>query len=160
MMTEAEALKTLAREDPAVADDARTALRSLTSGGGLGAISLLRLQEFLWYGLPAGMPQSAEEHLAVTRALARLFTLAGMERYAEVCAGEETAQIIGAYRNSRAEGIAAYTRALATSHAVPLVNVFRPDVLVPCLDAETVLSQAPAVEQQRFRVPRILAETE
>jgi aspartyl-tRNA(Asn)/glutamyl-tRNA(Gln) amidotransferase subunit C len=45
-----------------------------------------------------------------------------------------------------------------TSHAVPLVNVFRPDVLVPCLDAETVLSQAPAVEQQRFRVPRILAE--
>ena len=30
--------------------------------------------------------------------------------------------------------------------------------MVPCLDAETVLSQAPAVEQQRFRVPRILAE--
>src|SRR5215472_17925994 len=45
-----------------------------------------------------------------------------------------------------------------TSHAVPLVNVFRPDVLVPCLDADTVLSQAPAVAQQRFRVPRILAE--
>jgi aspartyl-tRNA(Asn)/glutamyl-tRNA(Gln) amidotransferase subunit C len=45
-----------------------------------------------------------------------------------------------------------------TSHAVPLVNVFRPDVLWPCLDADTVLSQAPAVEQQRFRVPRILAE--
>ena len=45
-----------------------------------------------------------------------------------------------------------------TSHAVPLVNVFRPDVLVECLDADTVLSQAPAVEQQRFRVPRILAE--
>ena len=46
----------------------------------------------------------------------------------------------------------------ATSHAVPLVNVFREDVLVQCLDADTVLSQAPAVEQQRFRVPRILAE--
>ena len=45
-----------------------------------------------------------------------------------------------------------------TSHAVPLVNVFREDVLVPCLSAEEVLSQAPAVEQQRFRVPRILAE--
>ena len=119
MMTEAEALKTLAREDPAVADDARTALRSLTSGGGLGAISLLRLQEFLWYGLPAGTPQSAEEHLAVTRALARLFTLAGMERYAETCASEETAQIISAYAGSRAEGVAAYSRALATSHAVP-----------------------------------------
>jgi aspartyl-tRNA(Asn)/glutamyl-tRNA(Gln) amidotransferase subunit C len=46
----------------------------------------------------------------------------------------------------------------ATSHAVPLVNVFREDVLVQCLDAETVLSQAPAVEDQRFRVPRILVE--
>jgi aspartyl-tRNA(Asn)/glutamyl-tRNA(Gln) amidotransferase subunit C len=46
----------------------------------------------------------------------------------------------------------------ATSHAVPLVNVFREDVPVPCLDAQTVLSQAPAVEDQRFRVPRILVE--
>ena len=45
-----------------------------------------------------------------------------------------------------------------TSHAVPLVNVFREDVPVPCLPAEEVLSQAPAVEQQRFRVPRILTE--
>jgi hypothetical protein len=119
MMTEAEALKTLAREDPAVADDARTALRSLTSGGGLGAISLLRLQEYLWYALPTGTPQPAEEHLGVTRALARLFTLAGMERYAEVCAAEETSRIINAYAGSRAEGIAAYSKALATSHAVP-----------------------------------------
>jgi len=119
MMTEAEALKTLAREDPAVADDARSALRSLTSGGGLGAVSLLRLQEFLWFGLPAGTPQPTEEYLAVTRALARLFTLAGMERYAEVCASEETAQIIDAYASSPAEGITAYSKALSTSHAVP-----------------------------------------
>jgi aspartyl-tRNA(Asn)/glutamyl-tRNA(Gln) amidotransferase subunit C len=46
----------------------------------------------------------------------------------------------------------------ATSHAVPLVNVLRDDVVVPCLNPQTVLSQAPAVEQRRFRVPRILAE--
>ena len=45
-----------------------------------------------------------------------------------------------------------------TSHAVPLVNVFRDDVEWPCLGAEKALDQAPAVEQQRFRVPRILAE--
>ena len=119
MMTEAEALKTLAREDPAVADDARTALRSLTSGGGLGAISLLRLQEFLWYTLPAGTRQPGEAHLAVARALARLFTLAGMERYAEACACEETTRVISAYAGSHAEGIAAYSRALSRSHAVP-----------------------------------------
>ncbi len=45
-----------------------------------------------------------------------------------------------------------------TSHAVPLTNVFRDDVEVPPLPVDLVLSQAPAVEQQRFRVPRILAE--
>lgn len=45
-----------------------------------------------------------------------------------------------------------------TSHAVPLTNVFRDDAVVPPLGAEKVLDQAPAVEEQRFRVPRILAE--
>ncbi|HUL25151.1 MAG TPA: Asp-tRNA(Asn)/Glu-tRNA(Gln) amidotransferase subunit GatC [Streptosporangiaceae bacterium] len=45
-----------------------------------------------------------------------------------------------------------------TSHAVPLVNVFRDDTEWPCLSPEQALDQAPAVEQQRFRVPRILAE--
>ncbi|HEY2576985.1 MAG TPA: Asp-tRNA(Asn)/Glu-tRNA(Gln) amidotransferase subunit GatC [Streptosporangiaceae bacterium] len=45
-----------------------------------------------------------------------------------------------------------------TSHAVPLTNVFRPDQVAPCLTAQEALAAAPAVEQQRFRVPRILAE--
>ena len=45
-----------------------------------------------------------------------------------------------------------------TSHAVPLVNVLREDVVEPCLGADKALDQAPAVEQQRFRVPRFLAE--
>ena len=45
-----------------------------------------------------------------------------------------------------------------TSHAVPVTNVFRDDVVVPRLGPDQALSQAPAVEQQRFRVPRILAE--
>jgi aspartyl-tRNA(Asn)/glutamyl-tRNA(Gln) amidotransferase subunit C len=45
-----------------------------------------------------------------------------------------------------------------TSHALPLVNVFREDTPEPCLTAEQALAAAPAVEQQRFRVPRILAE--
>jgi hypothetical protein len=119
MMTESEALKALAREEPAVADDVRHALHSLTSGGGLGVISLLRLQEYLWYALPAGTRQSAETHLAVARALARLFTLAGMERYAETCTSEQTVRIIDAYAGSRAEGVGAYSRALAASHAAP-----------------------------------------
>ncbi len=119
MMTEAEALKALAREEPAVADDVRHALQSLTAGGGLGVISLLRLQEYLWYALPAGTRQSAETHLAVARALARLFTLAGMERYAETCTSEQTVRVIEAHARSRGEGVAAYSRALAASHAAP-----------------------------------------
>jgi aspartyl-tRNA(Asn)/glutamyl-tRNA(Gln) amidotransferase subunit C len=45
-----------------------------------------------------------------------------------------------------------------TSRAVPLTNVFRDDVEVPSLGADKALAQAPAVEEQRFRVPRILAE--
>jgi hypothetical protein len=119
MMTEAEALRTLAREDPAVADDAKAALRWLTSGGGLEAISLLRLQEFLWYVLPTSWPVPANGHVAVARALARLLTLAGMERYADVCASAETERIISAYTRAHDEGIAAYSKALAASHAPP-----------------------------------------
>jgi aspartyl-tRNA(Asn)/glutamyl-tRNA(Gln) amidotransferase subunit C len=45
-----------------------------------------------------------------------------------------------------------------TSHAVPLTNVVRADVVRPCLTPEQALSGAPASEEQRFRVPRILDE--
>lgn len=45
-----------------------------------------------------------------------------------------------------------------TTHAVPVTNVFRDDVVVTPLGADRALDQAPAVEQQRFRVPRILSE--
>jgi aspartyl-tRNA(Asn)/glutamyl-tRNA(Gln) amidotransferase subunit C len=49
-----------------------------------------------------------------------------------------------------------------TSHALPLTNVFRADVVrpagTPVLDRTEVLAQAPAAEDDRFRVPRILGE--
>ena len=45
-----------------------------------------------------------------------------------------------------------------TTHAAQLENVYRDDVIVPPLDAALVLSQAPAAESERFRVPRILTE--
>ncbi|MFN8194627.1 MAG: Asp-tRNA(Asn)/Glu-tRNA(Gln) amidotransferase subunit GatC [Nocardioidaceae bacterium] len=45
-----------------------------------------------------------------------------------------------------------------TSHAIPLTNVFREDVVVPGLTPEQALSGAPEVEQQRFSVPRILGD--
>ncbi|MBC6459967.1 Asp-tRNA(Asn)/Glu-tRNA(Gln) amidotransferase subunit GatC [Actinomadura sp. HBU206391] len=46
----------------------------------------------------------------------------------------------------------------ATSHALPLTNVFRPDEVRPCLTADQALAGAPAAEENRFRVPRILEE--
>ena len=45
-----------------------------------------------------------------------------------------------------------------TSHAVPLTNVFREDVVGPCLTQQQALAGAPAAEEGRFRVPRILGE--
>jgi aspartyl-tRNA(Asn)/glutamyl-tRNA(Gln) amidotransferase subunit C len=45
-----------------------------------------------------------------------------------------------------------------TAHAMAVTNVLRPDEVQPCLDRDEVLDQAPAVEDHRFRVPRILGE--
>lgn len=45
-----------------------------------------------------------------------------------------------------------------TSHAVPMTNVFRADEVVESLPREAILAGAPDVEDQKFRVPRILAE--
>src|SRR5690348_10847921 len=76
MMTESQALETLAREDPEAADDARAALAWLTGDEGLETISLLRLQEFLWYALPVKWPMSTPGRVGVAKALGRLFLLA------------------------------------------------------------------------------------
>jgi aspartyl-tRNA(Asn)/glutamyl-tRNA(Gln) amidotransferase subunit C len=45
-----------------------------------------------------------------------------------------------------------------TSHAVPMTNVFRTDEVRPSLPRDAVLAGAPAVEDNKFRVPRILSE--
>ncbi len=45
-----------------------------------------------------------------------------------------------------------------TAHPLPMVNVLRGDEPGPSLDRDEVLAQAPAAEDGRFRVPRILGE--
>ena len=45
-----------------------------------------------------------------------------------------------------------------TAHPLPLVNVFRADEPRPGLPRDEVLAAAPAAEDDRFRVPRILGE--
>lgn len=45
-----------------------------------------------------------------------------------------------------------------TSHPLPLTNVFRADEERPGLTSQEALAAAPAQEDERFRVPRILGE--
>ena len=45
-----------------------------------------------------------------------------------------------------------------TSHPYPLTNVLRDDVVVPSLDRDEVLAQAPEVEDHQFKVPPVLGE--
>jgi hypothetical protein len=119
MMTESQALEALTREDPEAAGDAKAALAWLTGDEGIEVISLLRLQEFLWYALPVKWPMSTPGRVGVARALGRLFLLAGLDRYAGVCSSAGTEQIITAYAAGREEGIAAYTEAIEASNAAP-----------------------------------------
>ena len=119
MMTESQALETLTREDPEAAGDAKAALAWLTGDEGLETISLLRLQEFLWYALPVKWPMSTPGRVGVAKALGRLFLLAGLDRYARVCSSAGTERIITAYAAGHEDGIAAYTEAIEESNAAP-----------------------------------------
>jgi aspartyl-tRNA(Asn)/glutamyl-tRNA(Gln) amidotransferase subunit C len=96
--------------------------------------------------------------MAITRDevahLARLARLALTDAELDHFAGQLD-QIIGAVARVQevaAEGIPPMT------HAVPVVNVLRDDVVRPPLTPEQALACAPAAEQGRFRVPRILTE--
>ncbi|WP_425956471.1 Asp-tRNA(Asn)/Glu-tRNA(Gln) amidotransferase subunit GatC [Xylanimonas sp. McL0601] len=46
----------------------------------------------------------------------------------------------------------------ATSHPLPMTNVFREDVPVPALPVQDVLAGAPDSEDGKFLVPQILGE--
>jgi hypothetical protein len=119
MMTQTQALATLEREDPDAAGDAKAALAWLTGDDGLGAISLLRLQEFLWYVLPVKWPMTTPAQVGVARALGRVLILAGLDRYAAVCSAADTERIITLYATGHEEGITAYTKAVDVSNAAP-----------------------------------------
>src|ERR1035438_226497 len=119
MVTASPALDTLTHADPDAAGDAKAALAWLTGDEGMETISLLRLQEFLWYALPVKWPMSTSGRVGVAKALGRLFTLAGLERYAGVCASAGTERIITAYADGHEDGIAAYTEAIEESNAAP-----------------------------------------
>src|SRR5256714_12842896 len=119
MMSESQALETLSREDPEAAGDARAALAWLTGDEGLETISLLRLQEFLWYALPVKWPMSTPGRVGVAKALGRLFLLAGMDRDAGGGSSAGTENILTAYAQGHEEGTAAHTPATEGANAAP-----------------------------------------
>jgi aspartyl-tRNA(Asn)/glutamyl-tRNA(Gln) amidotransferase subunit C len=86
--------------------------------------------------------------------LARLARLAVTDAELDVFAGQLEV-ILGAVARV---GEVAAEDIPPTSHAVPLQNVFRPDERRPGLNQEQALAGAPASEDGRFRVPRILGE--
>jgi aspartyl-tRNA(Asn)/glutamyl-tRNA(Gln) amidotransferase subunit C len=86
--------------------------------------------------------------------LARLARLAVTDDELELFAGQLDV-ILGAV--ARVAEVAADDIPPMT-HAVPLSNIFRPDELRPGLSQEQALACAPAAEEGRFRVPRILGE--
>jgi aspartyl-tRNA(Asn)/glutamyl-tRNA(Gln) amidotransferase subunit C len=86
--------------------------------------------------------------------LARLARLAVTEDELDVFAGQLDV-ILGAVARV---GEVAAADIPPTSHAVPMTNVFRPDEVQPSLPRDAVLAGAPDVEENKFRVPRILAE--
>jgi aspartyl-tRNA(Asn)/glutamyl-tRNA(Gln) amidotransferase subunit C len=97
---------------------------------------------------PAGITRDEVAYLA------RLARLAVTDEELDVFAGQLDV-ILGAV--ARVQEVAA-ADIPPTSHAVPLTNVLRADVTVPCLPRDEVLAAAPAAEEGRFRVPRILDE--
>jgi aspartyl-tRNA(Asn)/glutamyl-tRNA(Gln) amidotransferase subunit C len=86
--------------------------------------------------------------------LARLARLAVTEAELDVFAGQLDV-ILGAVARV---GEVAAEDIPPTSHAVPMTNVFRADEVVPSLPRDGVLAGAPDLEENKFKVPRILAE--
>jgi aspartyl-tRNA(Asn)/glutamyl-tRNA(Gln) amidotransferase subunit C len=101
-----------------------------------------------------------DERPAITRDevahLARLARLAVTDQELDLFAGQLEV-ILGSVARI---GDVAAADIPPTTHAVPLENVLRHDQVRPSLPRADVLAAAPAVEDNRFRVPRILGDEE
>ena len=89
--------------------------------------------------------------------------VAHLARLARLDLGEEELDHLASQLDVIIGAVAKVTEVAAddippTSHALPLTNVMRADEVRPGLTPEQALSGAPAAEDGRFRVPRILGE--
>jgi aspartyl-tRNA(Asn)/glutamyl-tRNA(Gln) amidotransferase subunit C len=88
--------------------------------------------------------------------------LAGLAR---IALSEEELDRLAPELSKIVESVATVSQALEgredvepMSHPTPITNVFREDDVRPTLSPEDVLAMAPASEEQRFLVPKILGE--
>jgi aspartyl-tRNA(Asn)/glutamyl-tRNA(Gln) amidotransferase subunit C len=86
--------------------------------------------------------------------LARLARLAVTEEELDVFAGQLDVILTAVAR----VGEVAAADIPPTTHAVPLTNVLREDEVVPSLPRAAILAGAPDVEDDKFRVPKILSD--
>jgi len=101
---------------------------------------------------------------AVTAGLARS-DLAHLARLARLSLSDEELDHFAGQLSAVLDAVAQVGKADVddvppTTHAVPLTNDTRPDVVTPSLPRDLVLAEAPAAEDGRFRVPQILGEEE
>jgi len=97
------------------------------------------------------MPQLTREEVARLAALARI-----------ALTPEELDRLAGQL-DAIVEAVAVVSSAVeadtpATSHPIPLTNVFRADTVTASMTRAEALSSAPAQENGQFRVPQILGE--
>ncbi|MDR3107374.1 MAG: Asp-tRNA(Asn)/Glu-tRNA(Gln) amidotransferase subunit GatC [Bifidobacteriaceae bacterium] len=97
------------------------------------------------------MPAISREEVARVAALAR------------ISLGEAELDQFASQLDSIVEAVRTVSQAAggdvpATSHPIPLVNVFRPDVVHPSLTVDEALQSAPAREADQFKAPQILGE--
>ncbi|PRY01958.1 hypothetical protein [Allonocardiopsis opalescens] len=117
--TIASALAQLGRLDPRAARQAEAALTTLTGGDGLESLSQRTVQEFCWYVLPVKFLSDLEEQLFTAHSLARLFRMLDLPRYAEICDGETTREVLERYLDHHDEGVRAYEKAMRLSGVQP-----------------------------------------
>ena len=97
---------------------------------------------------PARLTRADVEHVAK---LARL-------ALSEAEIDEFTGQLAGILEHAASVSALDTSNIETTSHPVPLVNVFRADVVLPGISRAEVLAAAPDTRDDRFVVPRILGE--
>ncbi|CAM3934319.1 hypothetical protein GCM10009799_40290 [Nocardiopsis rhodophaea] len=117
--TVASALAQLARLDARAAQVAGSALATVTAGQKLETLTQRAVQEFCWFALPVRFCSEATERVFVSQSLGELFSLLGLDRYAEICTSKTTRDILDAYSVSRDSGLSAYRRAMRGSGVQP-----------------------------------------